>query len=120
MGWSCAAKAGLVESMVSLLLKEALGTTSSNEMPGGGFYEVSRREHADGAITGTVWRKLNNAEIAKWSHLPNIEERVAKRGSFKITAEGKIERWPGLPGYIKAEAEKRAAAEYVKRYGGTA
>lgn len=120
MGWSCAAKAALVRDAIVSIMGEKLGSPEkpvcSNALPNGGFWETSRREHVDGSITGTCWRKLTVAEKARWAHLDNIDERMTKSGSFKITGEGKIVRFPGLTGVEKAEAEKRGAAEYTRVY----
>ncbi len=57
MGYSCAAKARYTLDKLS----ELIAAPMSNGMPDGGLYEHGR-ENADGAITGTVWRKLNAAE----------------------------------------------------------
>lgn len=109
MGWSCAAKASLVASALSAIVTEKYGIPSSNGMPGGGFWETSRKEHADGAITGTVWKTVP-APAGKTG------DYASKAGSFKITAEGKIERFPGMPKEVKAAAEAAGAAEYTRLY----
>ena len=111
MGYSCTAKASLTEEGV----RRAINAKSSNAMPDGGFYEIGR-ERADGSITGIVWRPLNASERARWAHLGDANERVAKRGSFKIDANGKIVRWPGLPKSVKSAAEKFSAATYGEQF----
>lgn len=106
MGWSCAAKASLVERAITAEIKKAYPTVeTSNGLPDGGFWEISRKEHADGAITGTVWKAVD-------------ADHVIKSGSFKISPEGKIVRFPRLPAAIKAAAEKAGADEYARVYGG--
>ena len=114
MGWSYSAKAGFVLDAIRTLV----GGASSNAMPGGGFYETSRTDHPDGAITGSVWRPLNAAEKAKWAHLDRIDERVKRAGSFRISGDGKVVRFPRLPRELIAKAEAIAAAEYKRVYGG--
>lgn len=109
MGWSCAAKASLVEHALSTILKEKHGVEGSNGLPGGGFWEISRKEHADGSITGTVWKSVP-APAGKTGKYVN------KAGSFKITGEGKIVRFPGLPKGVKEAAEAAGAKEYTARY----
>jgi hypothetical protein len=118
MGWSCAAKAAHVRDAVEAILKAEYGIETSNGMPGGGFWENSRREHADGAITGTVWRPLTAAEIEKskitWPHIKDWDGRVQKAGSFKVTGDGKIARWAGLPKGVAAKAEEVGARRYTE------
>lgn len=106
MGWSCTAKASLVERAITETIKAKFPAISgSNSLPDGGFWEISRKEHADGAITGTVWKSVG-------------ENLVTKSGSFKISPEGKIVRFPRLSADIKAAAEKAGAAEYARIYEG--
>lgn len=102
MGWSCSAKASYtLEAITKLIDRE-----SSNDLPGGiGFFEASREEWIDGSITGTVWKFV-------------AANRASSAGSFKISGEGKIVRFPLLPKEIKAWAEALSAVQYKKYYGG--
>lgn len=123
MGWSCSAKASYVYHAITALV----GEKSSNSLPNdGGFYEGSRKEHADGAITGTVWKKTKTytpeerAAEAKARNIPDpswVGDPCKKAGSFKISGDGKIERFPLLPKEIKAAAEAKGAAEYTRIHG---
>lgn len=115
MGYSCTVRASLVNDAV----RQLVGAKTSNAMPDGGFYEIGR-EQPDGAITGIVWRLLNDSEKQHWAHLSNINERVTKRGSFKISADGKIVRWPGLSKDFRAKAEQIGAKLYQEKYGNLA
>lgn len=82
MGWSCAAAAGhTMDRMVAACRKE---NGSSNTFTAGGktyFWETSRREHNDGAITGSVFVVTKPG----WSR---------KSGSFRIDSDGKMVRGP--------------------------
>ena len=116
MGYSCTAKASFTEEGVSHFIAiEFPALKSSNAMPDGGFYERGR-EQDDGSITGTVWRLLNAKEKRQWAHLPDVDERVHKRGSYRIDPEGKIVRWPGLNPLLKAKAEAYGAKKYKEAY----
>src|SRR5262245_24937702 len=126
MGYSCTAKAALVLDAVSFLMREAAGSESSNAMPDGGFFERSNKEHADGAITGTVFKRVavyTDAERAKVAADmgPNVKpewigDPCKRAGTFKISADGKIVRFPGLSKTQRAEAERKGAAEFAGRY----
>lgn len=105
MGYSCTAKAAYVRDAISELISKTYPEVkSSNGMPDGGFWEVGR-ENYDGAITGTVWKP--------W---PEDPTRVVRRGGFKIDADGKVVRFPGLPRKILALAEKEGDATYIRNH----
>lgn len=83
MGWSCAAIAADTLNRLSAKCRESSG--SSNVWESGGvrfFFEPSRVEHGDGAITGSIWRMLPD----------NMARRV---GSFRIEADGRLSRSAG-------------------------
>jgi hypothetical protein len=55
---------------------------SSNVFESGGvkyFFESSRKEHRDGAITGTIWKHVD-------------ETHCRKAGSFRINRDGSVAR----------------------------
>lgn len=88
MGWSCAAAAGdTLRALDRVCLEQTgmqncyLGTDGSEFM-----YEVSRTEHADGAITGSVWRLVVMDE--------SDSKGAVAAGNFRIAGDGKITRWP--------------------------
>lgn len=85
MGWSCNRDAGLaLDAMSTLCIKQ---TGSSNQYLVGNkkyFFETSRREHDDGAITGQIWK-----------HLPD-GTHIRKSGSFRIEGNGTISRGPAI------------------------
>jgi hypothetical protein len=113
MGYSCTAAANYTLDAIG----ELIGSPSSNGMPNGdGFFEIGR-ENADGAITGTVWRKLNAAERARFAHLDALDDRVQRRGSFRIDESGKVRRFPGLPATLLRQAEAKGAMTYARHHG---
>ena len=103
MGYSCTAKASLTLTAIEALIDLNYKTNgTSNATPDGGFFEIGR-ENADGAITGTVWK-------------PYDAGRVTRRGSFRIDAEGRVVRFPGVPSALLREAEREGAIQFATRY----
>ena len=49
--------------------------------------DLSRKQHADGAMTGSVWRLLSTNEETGVS-------TCEKAGSFRIDADGTVSRYP--------------------------
>jgi hypothetical protein len=47
------------------------------------FFEASNKEHGDGAITGTVWRMLDD-----------LEGRCRRSSTFRIEGDGTVTRAP--------------------------
>lgn len=85
-------------------IKEVYGATTagSNEilMKGGlwGFFEESRKDQPDGGICGTVRRELKASEHAYWKERGHeTEGTTLSAGSFKISGDGKVVRFPGIP-----------------------
>ena len=82
MGWSCNRDAALTMEAIT---NHCIGQTGMQNvyLDGGNRYmiEWSRREHNDGAITGTVYK-----------YLP--DERITKSTSIRIEGDGKISRGP--------------------------
>jgi hypothetical protein len=108
MGWSCNAAASLTLDAI-IAGQKRLGCESSNGiMENGkhvGFWETSRREHADGAITGTVWILTPDGQHCK------------KAGNFRIEPNGTVTRFARLPRAFLNRAEFEGAAEFRRRYG---
>ena len=92
-----------------------LTTLTCNGTPDGCFFEIGR-EQDDGSITGTVWRHLNAKEKAHWQSLDRLDERVTRRGSFKIDAKGHVVRFPGISKDIRKLAEEHGAKRYEELY----
>lgn len=91
MGWSCGAEANKVVQAWAQACIESTGAQNTWKDAKGVeyFWELARTEHADGAITGTVWRFLTTG--------PNTQSaaRYAKRsGSFCIEGDGAVTRAP--------------------------
>ncbi len=101
MGYSCDAAAAHTMDAIGTLLN----LPSSNGMPDGGFYERGR-ENADGAITGTVWKPLNDAA-----------GHVIRRGGYRIEPDGKVTRFPGLPAPLLRQAEQIGKQTYQRDHG---
>lgn len=101
MGYSCSAKAGFTLDAIEHLI----GRQCSNEMPDGGFWETGR-EQSDGAITGSVWKPY-----------PADTTKSMLRGYFRIAADGRIIRFPGLPATLQRQAEEAGAKSYRRDHG---
>ena len=112
MGWSCNAAAALTLDAIQAHFNAQAAANGIEQFQNivvkngkkYGFWEGSRREHADGAITGTVWRYVD-------------EMRVSKAGSFRIEGNGSITRFTGLSTSEMEACECKGAAEYQRRYG---
>jgi hypothetical protein len=130
MGYSCTAKAALVLDAVQAIMDAALpNEKSSNKLPGGGFWERGR-EQPDGAVTGTTWKpsgpkmtdaqKLAYARSKGWTddYAKYVGDPCRRAGSFKISADGKIVRFPGLTKAQKTAAERAGANAFAERFGG--
>jgi hypothetical protein len=112
---------------IGAILTKASGEKSSNAIPGGGFWERSNVEHADGAITGSVFKEVHayteaeRAAAAVRAGCPDHPEWIGnpcvKAGSFRISADGKIVRFPRITKTQKAEAETKGANAFAERYG---
>lgn len=85
MGWSCRKEAGdTLERLQDYCSKNSGGSSNVfNENGTSYFFEVSRKEHADGAITGSVHEMVP----------PQNARRV---GQFRIEPDGKISRFDKL------------------------
>jgi len=82
MGWSCRADA--MNTMREWEKVCRFTTASSNCYEVNGqryFFETSRTEHDDGAITGSVWKMLPDG-------------RARKSGGFRIEGDGAVKRYP--------------------------
>lgn len=126
MGYSCTARASLVLAAIQSVMDKAMpNDKTSNKLPNG-FWERGR-EQADGAITGTVFktvRVLTEAErieaAAKMGGAcqPDwIGNPCVRAGSFKISADGKIVRFPQLTKKQRQIAEAASDVAFEERYG---
>ena len=100
MGWSCRQDAYNTMKQWEQHCREQ--TNSSNSYKVGEqsyFFEASRTEHADGAITGAAWKMLPNG-------------RARKSGSFRIEGDGTVKRAPaGLVASMREHGFTNAAIE---------
>lgn len=82
MGWSCSKKAGDVLDKITDACYAKTGISNVYTSRGNKyFFEGSRKEHSDGAITGVIWKYTS-------------ETHVRKAGSFRINGDGTIARMP--------------------------
>jgi len=105
MGWSCTARAGLTLDGISKAFQGSSNTWNTEK---GTFFFETGRENDDGAITGQVWKTV---DVPK-------KGRCKRAGSFRIEPNGKINRFPHLPSWLKVRAQEYSAAEYDRRYWG--
>jgi len=105
MGWSCNAKAGWVlDAWINACFAQS-GCQNNFEANGQKyFFETSRKEHNDGAITGVVWRNLPDGKSCRQS------------GSFRIEGDGTVTR---APAFLKAASPSKEEIErrYNQTYG---
>lgn len=87
MGYSCSANASLAIEMLMCYAFEdgmaCVGTNGWRTAKDDFFYEIDRENH-DGSITGTVYKTSGG-----------------RAGSFKVAADGIIERWAAMPKYLR-------------------
>lgn len=90
MGWSCRADAWNTMKAWNDLCVAITGASNTYVANGTKyFYESSRVEHEDGAITGAVWKMID-------------EKHCRKAGSFRIEGDGSVARYPaGLNKLLK-------------------
>jgi hypothetical protein len=108
MGWSCNVAASLTLDEIKKAM-DALGETSGNGLRDSagrsvGFWEISRTEHDDGAITGTCWRYLPGGQ------------HIRRAGSFRIEGNGKVTRFPMIGPATLRLCEKAGAVEFARRH----
>lgn len=96
MGWGCGHNASKVLDAWHEGCKSVTGSGNSflNDNNVRCFFEINRREHRDGAVTGSIWRHNSDGETC------------TKVGSFRIEGTGEITRAPS--------ALKRFAKETLK------
>ena len=98
MGWSCRADAARTMHDWSDACYAATGSSNVFEANGSRyFFETSRTEHRDGAITGSVYKTL----IVEGDSI-----RCRKSGSFRIEGDGTVTR---APAWLKKVTAKKAA-----------
>jgi hypothetical protein len=98
MGYSCTT----IASMTLDALVEIIRDTDASNVYRGRFFERGR-ENSDGAITGTIWKYVD-------------ADHVRREGGYKITAEGKILRFPGTTKDERKLAEQTGKARFAKIY----
>lgn len=106
MGWSCASDAAHVNDAWMVLCRRQTGSQNVYHGKDGAtyFYEISRREHSDGAITGTSYRELPNGYARKC-------------GAFRIDGDGTVARFPTAWPFDKAIASRCPTCGELARKG---
>lgn len=109
MGWSCSKAASDVANKWSQACVAATG--NSNTFVVGGvrfFFEISRTEHPDGAITGTIMKEVPAPAETRIVTVPSAVEAAlgiapasdsfyaSRAGSFRINGDGSIKRAPAF------------------------
>ena len=109
MGWSCRADAGRTMDALVKACREQT-KMSSNYIEDGReyFWEPSNREHADGAITGSILLMLEKR--------PDGSGTCRKVGSFRIEPDGSVKRGPAI---LKLAAKTAMATAIVMISGST-
>lgn len=110
MGWSCRADAGRVMDAWAAACVAATGSQNTFVVDGVEFFwEVSRTEHADGAITGTVYRTVRKPTPEDLATNPYCAGWSVKAGSFRIAGDGRIIR---APKFLKDAAKRFAGVTF--------
>lgn len=95
MGWSCTkAAADTMQAWDDACHKSTGSQNTWNDNGKQYFFETSRTEHSDGAITGTVYRVIERE---------SGQSQCRKSSSFRINGDGTIAR---APMFLKRAAEK--------------
>tara|TARA_R100001443_G_scaffold13550_1_gene23566 strand:+ start:564 stop:857 length:294 start_codon:yes stop_codon:yes gene_type:complete len=85
MGWSCSQYADDTLNEIQKLLDTTYNFDISNKISKDKFFEISRKEHIDGKITGSIYSMIDCQRL----------------GSFCIGSNGYIKRFDYLPRHIK-------------------
>jgi len=92
MGWSCSAAASdVMRAWTELCVAQTGSQNVYKTASGEYFWEVSRKEWDDGAITGSI------VELGPPTGSPDGARSGRKVGSFKINGDGTIARAPAYP-----------------------
>lgn len=91
MGWSCSSDAYKTMEKWTQACRSATGSQNEFVVDGARFFwEMSRREHDDGAITGSVQKIVRVEGTRMWAE---------KSGTFRIEGNGRVTR---APKFLKA------------------
>ena len=100
MGWSCTQKAGTTTDAWAAACVKSTGSSNVWEVSVSNravryFYEISDTEHADGAITGKIWKFVG-------------KDRCKPVSAFRVEPDGRVSR---APKWLK-EAAKGARSRF--------
>lgn len=114
MGWSCSALASKVTDLWTAMCVEMTGSSNVYTLGGVTFmYEISNREHDDGAITGTILRFLPNMPDGTVD--TSKPGNAVKASSFKIAGDGSVKRGPMFLKNLALEAASLTDIECRRR-----
>jgi hypothetical protein len=86
MGWSCRADAARTMAKWTAACEAQTGSQNVFEVDGASyFWELSRTEHHDGAITGSIQKTVRREGDRMWCR---------KVGTFRIEGDGTVTRAP--------------------------
>ncbi len=89
MGWSCRADAAQVAEKWTQACVAQTGQSNVFEWQGRKFFwEASRTEHADGAITGSIWRFLDADHCRRAGGFPNRRRRAREPRAVLLAGGG--------------------------------
>ena len=105
MGYSCTAIASFAKESLMVQLQAAGPAEEGNcwHCKGQKYFEEQGREQDDGAVTGTVWRFIQ-------------DNRCHKVGSYRINSDGTIQRFPTATAAMRQAAKVWADANYQRVY----
>lgn len=108
MGWSCRADAGKTMDAWIAACVESTGSSNVYITSDGTefFWEASRIEHADGAITGSIFKTIRKPTAEDLAKNPYLAGWSVKAGTFRINPDGSIAR---APKWLKGAAVRKAA-----------
>ncbi len=105
MGWSCRADAANILDAWDKACVTQTGMSNVYECGGSQyFFELSRTEHSDGAITGFIWRK-------------NLSGLCRRTSTFRIEGDGTQTRAPSFLRKAGKTAKNVQAALAGRGYG---
>jgi len=95
MGWSCRQDAGRVMDVWTAACVAQTGSQNTYTMKGAEFFwEVSRTEHADGAITGSILKTVRKPTVDELAKEPYLAGWSVRAGTFRIEGDGTVARAP--------------------------
>ncbi len=102
MGYSCNTAAAYAMDEISAMCVKSTGSSNTWTHGKNKYFYERGRENNDGAITGTVWKFV----------MHNGEERVKRAGSYRISPNGVVERFPTMSANVRMHYTLKGAHTY--------